>query len=104
MHRPEIEIEPLGLPREIDYNRLLECFGALVISRLYHSLPEYLILAEPAPSRERVCLQLLTTNGKTLLRFSGRNEEECARSLFEALQQYGALPAQGPAEPGPSWQ
>lgn len=104
MHRPEIEIEPLGLPREIDYNRLLECFGALVISRLYRSLPEYLILAEPAPSRERVCLQLLTTSGKTLLRFSGRNEEECARSLFEALQQYGVLPTQGPAEPGPSWQ
>lgn len=104
MHPPEIEIEQLGLPREIDYNRLLECFGALVISRLYHSLPEYLILAEPASSRERVCLQLLTTSGKTLLRFSGRNEEECARSLFDAFQQYGVLPAQGPGEPGPTWQ
>jgi hypothetical protein len=103
MRQGTIEIDTIAMNKGIDYNRLLECFGALVISRLFCGLPQYMILPELPPAGNRVCLQLLTSDGRSLLRFSGENEEECARSLFEAIEQCGLLPASNVAKTDAEW-
>ena len=94
MHQGKIDIDVIALNRGIDYNRLLECFGAIVISRLFCGLQEYMILPEQPLAKGRLRLHLLTPGGRSLLCFSGENEEECARSLFEALEASGLLSAE----------
>lgn len=104
MNQGKIDIDVIALNKGIDYNRLLEYFGAIVISRLFCGLPQYMILPEQSLSEGRLRLHLLTTDGRSLLSFSGENEEECARSLFEAIERSGLLAGRAPSAPAPSWQ
>lgn len=104
MNQGKIEIDVIAQNRDIDYNRLLECFGAIVISRLFCGLQEYMILPEQPLAKGRLRLHLLAPGGRSLLCFSGENEEECARSLFEAIERSGLLAARDPSASAPSWQ
>ena len=103
MNQGKIDIDVIALNKGIDYNRLLEYFGAIVISRLFCGLPQYMILPEQSLSEGRLRLHLLTTDGRSLLCFSGENEEECARSLFEAMEQSGLLTASKPSSSESQW-
>ena len=104
MNQRKIEIDVIALNKGVDYNRLLECFGAIVISRLFSGLQEYMILPEQPLAKGDLRLQLLTPSGRSLLCFSGADEEECARSLFEAIERSGLLAARDPSVSEPSWQ